>query len=107
MVGKAEMLLRKYAQTGGDPANARDANGWTALHLCAADFTGRQLHALLDIPDHLGFQRVTVIFEERGAPGHEQSRAADDRLRASRAGKSCPIAWTLALSQCILRLWEK
>ena len=29
------MLLRKYAQTGGDPANARDANGWTALHLCA------------------------------------------------------------------------
>lgn len=33
MVGKAEMLLRKYAQTGGDPANARDANGWTALHL--------------------------------------------------------------------------
>jgi hypothetical protein len=35
MVGKADVILRKFAQTGGDPATARDSKGWTALHLVA------------------------------------------------------------------------
>ena len=33
MVGKAEVLLRKFAQSGSNPAAARDNKGWTALHL--------------------------------------------------------------------------
>ena len=33
MVGKAEAILRQFAQAGGDPATVRDGKGWTALHL--------------------------------------------------------------------------
>ena len=41
MVGKAEVLLRKFAQTGGNPAAARDSKGWTALHLVRVGRGGR------------------------------------------------------------------